>query len=644
MRTSTPLFALIALATSGCVVPDGQMRSFSDCSEYAAYMKRARLGGGFDLSGAGFDLDLGDILVADLDDSGTRVGAGPDIEEGGGFGASSWTDTNVQHDGVDEADLVKTDGEYVYAISGGKLVVSRAWPVEEAGQVAALGVDGHAVGLYLYGDTAVVLSTLDPGEDPDAVSGYVADDIETGWRDAPATAVTVFDLSNKRAIAPIRQTYTTGALRESRRVDHRLVVVTTEEVGAEPAPGDGPADDVQWLDARALKWLSLQFDNVATADGGWEVRSEPACDCDDIWAESGGSETTLTNVLVLDLDEPTSDFVGSGVVAPAGVVYASDASLYLASTALPESDGVLDDFASNSLRTEIHKFDIDRDKPRYVASASVRGVIPDRFGLSEHNGVLRVATMDTELLESGVTTLDTFEGVFVELDHAGGLAPGETMTAARFVGDLGYLVTYVERKDPLFTLDLSDPEDIRVGGDLEISGWSDYLHPMAEPGKLFAVGTDFDFWGDAYLTASIFDVSDPLRPRLHDRYRFDAATSEASEDHHAFTYDPDTGFVTIPSTRGNKVVLEVVKATAESGIRYKGAVEQPNYGGFDARECRDIRRSIHMEDAVWAYSPAGLTAAALRHPDQVLATVEFSGVDPCVGLVDPDDDRQIEVP
>lgn len=630
----------LALTTtlSGCLLGDAEMRSFDNCAEYSAYMKRAQLTSSFD-GLMGVDLDFGDILVADLDEGGNRTTVAPDIGEGG-FGAEAWTDTNVQHAGVDEADLVKTDGTWVYAISGGKLVVSKAWPIEEATQVATLDVDGTAVGLYLRDTTVVVISTLADGESPEAYSGFDAKKGDAGWRNGDATVVTVFDVSDARAIEPIRETYTTGVLRESRLIDNTLYVVTTEEVGDK-----GVKDDIdgEYFDSNALRWLSVRFDNVAGADGTWESSSEPACRCKDVYAPAGGSESTVTNVLSLDLDAPTSDFQGSGIVGPAGVVYASPTSLYLASTAAPVEDP-LSDFESGSLRTDVHKFDLEGKKPAYLASTSVRGVIPDRFGLSEHDGVLRMALMDTAELSSGVTTLTTEGDTFVELDHVGGLAPGETMTAARFHGDLGYLVTYVERKDPLFALDLSDPENIQVGGDLSISGWSDYLHPMADRGKLLAVGTDFDFWGDEELTVSIFDVTDPTWPRLQERHSLGKAESEASVGHHAFTYDPTTGFLSIPSTRAAKTVLEVLKADGDTGIREKGTLSQPNYGGADVKDCRPIRRSIHMDGMVWAYSPAGLTAAALKAPETVLQTVEFGGVDPCEAIPGWDDDRQIEVP
>jgi hypothetical protein len=349
---------------------------------------------------------------------------------------------------------------------------------------------------------------------------------------------------------------------------------------------------------------------------------------------------------MLELDDPTSAFVGAGLVGPAGVVYASPTSLYVASSVEPQSglDSGAVSFTAGSWSTELHQFDLAQGAPAYRASARVDGLIPDRFGLSEHEGVLRVSTMDPVELTSGVTTLDATDGDLAELGRIRGLAPGETLTAARFVGDLGYLVTYVERVDPLFTLDLSDPSDPTVGGELSIGGWSDYLHPLLEQGMLLSVGTDFAPDGAPVLTASVFDVRDPARPRLHDRLQLDADTSEASDDHHAFTYDPRTGYATLPSTRGGRTVLEVLRTTPDQRLDHLGRLTQPGYGGEAAAGCRDLRRSIHVEDAVWAWSPAGLTAAPLRRPDRRSEELPFEGVDPCLGLVPPDQDAQIAGP
>ncbi len=105
-----------------------------------------------------------------------------------------------------------------------------------------------------------------------------------------------------------------------------------------------------------------------------------------------------------------------------------------------------------------------------------------------------------------------------------------------------------------------------------------------------------------------------------------AMCSEASTEHHAFTYDPESGYLTIPSTRWDGTALEVLHATAESGIVPQGQLLPPELGTSD---CQDIRRSLHLDDLAWSYSAAGLAAAPLRNPGNIEATVAFEGVNPC---------------
>jgi len=139
---------------------------------------------------------------------------------------------------------------------------------------------------------------------------------------------------------------------------------------------------------------------------------------------------------------------------------------------------------------------------------------------------------------------------------------------------------------------------------------------------------DQEWDGDWVLSASIFDVSDLSDPRLKDRLLLDAGGSEASVDHHAFTYDPDTGYVAIPSTDASgDTVLEILKA--DTAITHVGSVDQPDSWGDPT--CIPIRRSIRMDgEKVWAYSAGGLKAVDLADPSLVEAKFQFTDVDPCL--------------
>lgn len=645
MRNTTPLLMTVALlTTTGCMSSATDMRGFDNCSQLSRYMKTAEFRGSLDNAFNAVNVDFSSVLIAGLDENGSPVEVTPN--EDPWSGATTFTGTNIQHDGVQESDLVKTDGAVIYAISGGKLVVSQAWPAEDAKQLSVLDVDGSAVGLYHYDGTVVVVSVLDAGEAPAPRSGVDPFGEDLSWRDVGSIAVTVVDAVDPTAPEVVRESYTTGTLRETRRVGDYLYVVTSENVSGELA---GPPEETVALEDVAAQWLPVRFDNVLSATD-WDVESRPACDCEDVMAPAGGTETIVTSVLVIDLLDAKATFHGTGIVGPAGVVYASPTALYLANTELVDPDQFVvdnmflgEDMASDPdpyMGTKLHKFTLGDIIPEYMASTSVKGVLPDRFGLSEHEGVLRVATLEVETMTSGITTLTaTPDTGFIELDHYGDLAPGEDLTAARFVGDLGYLVTYVEEKgDPLFSFDLSDPENITYGGELDLPGWSDYLHPMDEPGKLFAVGMDQEWNGDWVLSTSIFDVSDLSQPRLHDRVLFEGSGSEAATDHHAFTYDPESGIVVIPSWADNgETVLEVMSATAGGGIQPIGQVTQAPMGSL---ECVGFRRSILMDGIVYGYSTGGLTAAPVEAPEQTIQSVAFEGTDPCEGIVASDDDAQ----
>ena len=171
------------------------------------------------------------------------------------------------------------------------------------------------------------------------------------------------------------------------------------------------------------------------------------------------------------------------------------------------------------VRTEIHKFDISSPvKTQYRGSGTVSGYLLSQWSLSEHRGVLRVVSTESPAwwgagreTESFLTTLRASGGALVQAGRIGELGKGERVYAVRFVGDTGYVVTF-RQIDPLYTLDLSQPERPRVLGELKIPGYSAYLHPIGED-LLLGVGQDADENGRPLGTQlSIFDVSDLRKP------------------------------------------------------------------------------------------------------------------------------------
>lgn len=619
MRATLPL-ALALLSGCEAFDPDPELRAFADCDDMREYMKHMAMEEArYDWA---FEFGIGGLVAQDYALTAAPEDAGSADSDDGG--ASSYSTTNLQEAGVDESDLVKTDGTYLYSVAGDTLVISKAWPVEEAEVVATVRIDGAVEGLYLDGDTVVVLSRIDPWSAAPSPRSRVAPD-----REEPMTLATVVDVTDRSAPEVVRETYATGTLDESRKIGSRLFVVTYQDLSIAPEAEDFGEIKAAIKDAEPTAWLPWRFDNVLSG-GAWRTDAKEACDCEQVYASDREGGTYLTNVLSLDLGDPLSDFEGEAVVGRADTVYASESSIYVAY-------GEVDDGAfptvDDALDTIVHKFDIATGvaHPEYRATAKVQGSLIDQFALSERDGVLRMAMDDGDA--SAVVTLREEGGDFDQLDRVGDLAPGEQIMSARFAGRVGYLVTTVweesEWNDPLFTVDLADPADIRVTGELEISGWSDYLHPMDDD-HLLAIGMDSDDDGELQLAISLFDVSDMDAPALVDRAVLPAWSSEAQEEHHAFNWFPEQQVLVVPSqTEEWTSVLEVIHADT-SGLEPVGRVSQATVEAAAGETwCGQIRRSVIMEDKVWAVSSIGLTAAALAVPEEELAAVPFTGVEPC---------------
>ena len=232
----------------------------------------------------------------------------------------------------------------------------------------------------------------------------------------------------------------------------------------------------------------------------------------------------VLSVLTIDVDGNIDPGTTASVLAPGEVVYASPDSVYVATTtwfdnALFDSvdlDSARDQIEQN-ITTSIHRFDITSDSgAAYTASGSVEGLVRDSFSFSEYNGDLRVVTTTgnnwDETSESFLRVLREFDDELVEIGSVGDMGNGEAVQSVRFQGDVGYVVTF-RQVDPFYTIDLSDPENPRVLGELKIPGFSSYLHPIGD-GFVIGAGSDADEQPGQVTgsTVSLFDVNDLENP------------------------------------------------------------------------------------------------------------------------------------
>ena len=478
--------------------------------------------------------------------------------------------TNVQEAGVDEPDIVKADGERLLVVAGGKLRwidVTGDEPVE-AGSVDLPEGYGHQ--LLVAGDRALVL-TSGYGY-PMPIEGDVAVDSSFAPVEATTTAIAQVDISSPDALAVIDTLEVEGTILDARLVgDTARVVVTAQPeqlTFVYPSSSDPDAEAIAEETNRRIveesdveDWLPA-YRRVTDPSGSDEAVVDEGrlveCERMSIPAEFSGFGTLA--VLTFDVPGELGTGDATGILADGEHVYASTDHLYVATTSHPPvADTTTDTTVTDSTgdfpdptpaaTTSIHRFSTDGEGPAtYDVSGNVRGRLLDQFSMSEASepeDLLRVATTDDATQESYVTTLADDGDALTELGQVGGLGEGEQIYSVRFIGDMGYVVTF-RQTDPLYTVDLSDPAAPEVVGELELLGYSAYLHPLGGD-LLLGIGQDATATGQTTGTQlSLFDVSDPANPERLQQVSIPGASSAAEYDHHAFLYWPETGLAVLP--------------------------------------------------------------------------------------------------
>jgi uncharacterized secreted protein with C-terminal beta-propeller domain len=285
-----------------------------------------------------------------------------------------------------------------------------------------------------------------------------------------------------------------------------------------------------------------------------------------------------------------------------------------------------------STDTQIHKFDITGDSAKYVASGTVDGTLLNQFAMSEWNGDLRVASTSNSV--SSVTVLAQRASALVPIGSVGGLGRGEQIRGVRFIGPVGYVVTF-QQTDPLFTIDLSDPAKPKVAGELKIPGFSAYLHPVGA-GLLLGIGEIADDQGHVHddqgrwfgTKVSLFDVHDVARPLEIAKFEIPGTGPDAIEqDHHAFLWWEPRSMALVPfdgfDPQSDTGTNGVVALRVDRAIKELGRVTHPTSKGEFAG-ANGIERSAIIGDLLITFSSGGLMANDLSSFAQ-RAWLPFSG-------------------
>ena len=622
-------------------------------------------------------------------------------------GPEGFSDTNRQVAQVDEADIVKVDGDgrFVYLLHGDRLVVLKSWPAEatavEREVVLDAPLDGRPYEMFVKDGHVALFSSV---RDSSLLRGGSADESDPSapafpggcydcyYDDRSFTKLTLIDL-NGETPAVERELFFEGYYISSRRYDGRVRGVIRGGFKAptlyrpyieyvdpwgNPHPQDLIDEQVAaWKDRTRMSILATTLDHWLPVDyEQTEVGLVPLSRrCGDYYIPAPGLVSYgMTSIVEVDMLTADAGLAGAMILGDAAQVYSNTSTLLVA-----HSDQHVNRGRNRGQRTVLHAFDLMDVGLAYQASGFVDGRILNQFSMDERDGVVRVTTVregwdeqtDDFATDNRLRTLRAQGDELMVIGETPNLGkPRETIRSTRFVDDMAYVVTF-ERIDPLVVVDIGDPENPEVLGQVEIPGFSSYMHPL-EDGHLLTIGEFIDpiTGGNRALQLQIFDVTEPTDPQLSESYVFPlGGNSLASQQHKAFNYYAEPQLLAFPyvNWRTMQSTLEVFHVSVANGFERLGSVD--HVGLFDncnnypdgvspgiepipqqtlppelqerfARErafhaCpgQSVRRGVFIDDFVMSISYGGV----LVH--EVAQLTEDSGEDDAVARVDLDRPR-----
>jgi hypothetical protein len=528
-------------------------------------------------------------------------------------------------------------------VSGGAFRIIQAWPAPQTKELSKVTIEGTPTKLFVHGKRALIFSSLPSKGGKECTYGYSCS--YTG--DGTSTKITVLDISDYGAPEIVRELRLSGSYIASRRVGAAVHTVLASPAAGFPglsysAEGIGYCDtSVTTLQIQAA-YTKLRKKNtqiiMETPLGDWlpsltdtyngESSTNLLGTCQGFYRAARGDGTAFTTVLSLDMTQE-APAASATIVSRPGVVYVSPTALYVAVSHDWSED--LPWFSSMSSYKEastVHMFALKHvpPAPSYVASGVIKGRVLNQFSLDEWSGHLRIATTTGWTgggLHNSLTVLKQAGGVLLPVGFLDKLAPTEDIRSVRFTGERGYIVTF-KKTDPLFVIDLADPTQPKVMGELKIPGFSTYMHSM-DGNHLITIGYDaqdegwFAWFSGVQL--QIFDVTVMSQPKLLHKEVIGTrgTSSEALNNHLAFTYFPPKSLLALPMTiceggdggsYGMSMTfsgLLVYDATVQSGFSLRGKVM---HSGPPANLCNNwwadatsvVKRSIIMDDYVFSIS------------------------------------------
>ncbi|WP_088103932.1 beta-propeller domain-containing protein [Halalkalibacter urbisdiaboli] len=517
--------------------------------------------------------------------------------------SGDYSSTNNQVEGVEEGDIVQTDGEYIYQVTNEGIVITNIQELSDMSVASIIRFENtfHATNLFLTDDTLIVI-----GDKWEQYRSSSTKEISTMPAMEGMTLTRVYDISDRTNPELKGESGTEGHLVSSRMIEDHLYYVTSyypmvrtmeegkEEVSVRPVVYNGE------------DYTKVALDNIARIPNS--------------------EERSFTVITAINTKQPSSAVTVDAFIGAGGQMYMSQEHIYLASNSYNGED--------STTSTDIFKFALDGLNVPFIASGSVVGTVLNQFSMDEYDGNFRIATTEGQTWgdhrnsKSHVFILDE---KLNEIGHVGDLAPEERIYSARFMGDMIYLVTFREM-DPLFVIDATNPTNPEVLGELKIPGVSTYLHPIDENhligfgvetklGKPREQGSEPIVRQDG-MKISIFDVSDFYNPKekFVEVIGGEGTYSELMHNHKALTIHPEKPVYAFPIHlyNSNKPSDDrewtfdgqgamVYNITPEGIERLASLISEGEGQRYESYE-QSVQRSVYANGYLFILSPGGLTA------------------------------------
>jgi uncharacterized secreted protein with C-terminal beta-propeller domain len=557
--------------------------------------------GSYGFGRGGSMLESGDLAMQDAN---TFSSASSDSKSSAG--ASDYSDTNIQVEGVDEADIVKTDGEYLYIVSGCNVTLVKAYPPEEAEILSRISLNGSIAGIFINGDKLAIFETeytvyrlydgielsaeSSGAEEPSSVDDdnrSVASKVpsypEPITYEPPTTAIKVYDISDRENPVLTSNFSVDGSYFSSRMIGDYIYFVATMYT---------------YYTETAIALPRIQSNNETDVIAATDI----------YYCNLADESYTFTTLVALniqnDSQEPTHETIVLGATSN---IYVSQSNIYLTFPDYSQQE---------NMRTTIQRIKIEQQAMTFEAAGEVPGYILNQFSMDEHDGYFRVTTTVRNNNWRTFTVEETSGNNLYVLDmnltvvgKLEGLAPGEQIYSTRFMGDRCYMVTY-RQIDPFYVIDVANPTEPKVLGYLKIPGFSGYLHPYDE-NHVIGLGKQ-----DNKVKLSLFDVTNVSAPTetakfIVEKGEMGFSDSPVRYDHKAFLFDKSKQLLAIPiSTIAYDVESEklwywrgayIFNASLEQGFTLEGEITHQSGDNPDGYMLQ-VNRILYIENVLYTIS------------------------------------------